>query len=66
MDRGFDLSPHWPIAFIAVGISVFIVGGFWLVIWQCLKTREHNREFKEKRGPAQSRHVHFDERLVLD
>ena len=66
MDSGFDLSLDWPIAFIAGGISLFVVGGIWLVVWQCLKTRELIRDFKEKKNPSQSRHVHFDERLVLD
>lgn len=66
MDKGFNLSRDWPIYFIAGGITFFIVGGTWLVIWQCLKTRELNRDFEESKNPTQSRHVHFDERLVLD
>lgn len=66
MDTSFSLSTNWPIAVISGGISLFVVGGIWLVTWQCLKTRELNRDFKEKQNPAQSRHVHFAERLVLD
>lgn len=66
MDRGFILGIDWPIAVIAGGIAVFLVGGVWLVIWQCLKTRKLNRDFEERNNPSQSRHVHFDERLVLD
>ena len=66
MASGFNLSLDWPIAIIAGGISVFVLGGIWLVIWQCQKTRELIRNFKEKQNPSQSRHVHFDERLVLD
>lgn len=66
MDRGFILSLDWPIAVIAGGIIVLVGGGIWLVIWQCIKTRELNREFEERKNPTQSRHVHFDERLVVD
>ena len=66
MASGFDLSLDWPITIIGVGISVFVLGGIWLVIWQCKKTRELIRDFEEKQNPAQSRHVHFDERLILD
>ena len=66
MDIRSILIRNWPILIIAVGISGFVIGGIWLVVWQCLKTRELNREFKERISPAQSRHVHFDERLVLD
>ena len=63
MDRGFI---DWPIAVIAGGITGSVIGGIWLVTWQCLKTRELNRDFEERKNPTQSRHVHFDERLVLD
>lgn len=66
MDSSFDLILDWPIFFIAGGITVFVVGGIWLVIWQCLKTRRLNRDFEETIKPTQSRHVHFDERLILD
>lgn len=66
MDRGFILSLDWPIAFIAGGITGLVIGGIWLVIWQCLKTRELNRDFEDRKNSTQPRHVHFDERLVLD
>lgn len=66
MASGFDLSLDWPLVIIGGGISVFVIGGICLVIWQCQKTRELIRDFEEKRNPAQSRHVHFDERLILD
>ena len=66
MDRGFILTRDWPIAVIAGGISALIIGGVWLVIWQCRKTRELNRDFKERESPVRSRHVHFDKRLILD
>ena len=66
MERGFDLRLDWPIAIIAGGISLFVLGGIWLVVWQCFKTRELIRDFEEQRNPTRSRHVHFDERLVLD
>ena len=49
MDSGFILDEDWPIAFIAGGISVLIIGGIWLVVWQCIKTRELNRAFREKK-----------------
>lgn len=60
------LNLDWPIFVIAGGITLFVIGGTWLVIWQCLKSRELNRDFEERIKPTQSRHVHFEERLVLD
>ena len=66
MASGFDLSLDWPITIIGGGILVFVLGGIWLVVWQCKKTRGLIRDFEEKQNPSQSRHVHFDERLILD